>query len=59
MFLTYQWSLQILYFIHGRSSQFIFSYSKSYNPGSNALAEIKLSARTIYRSVIYFAAADL
>ena len=38
---------------------FLFSYNNSCNSVSNALVELKLSAWTIYGSVIYVATTDL
>ena len=44
----------ILYFTHGSSHSFpVFVQYNSCNPVSNALVELKLSAWTIYGSVIY------
>ena len=50
----------ILYFTHGSSHSFpVFIQNNSCDPVSNPLVELKLSAWTIYRSVIYLATTDL
>ena len=50
----------ILYFTHGSSHSFpVFIQNNSCNPVSNAWVELKLSAWTIYGSVIYLATTDL
>ena len=49
----------ILCFTHGRSHSVpVFVQNHSYNPVSNTLVELNLSAWTIYRSV-HFATTDL
>ena len=46
--------------MHGSSYSFpVFIQYNNFNPVSNALVELKLSAWTIYRSVIYLATTDL
>ena len=50
----------ILYFTHGSSHSFpVFVRYNSCNPVSNALVELKLSAWTFQRSVIYVATTDI
>ena len=50
----------ILYFTHGNSySCPVFIRNNSCNPVPNALVELKLSAWTIYRSVIHLATTNL
>ena len=49
----------ILYFTHGSSHSFpVFVKNNSCNPVSNALVELKLSAWTINRSIIYVATTE-
>ena len=53
-------NFSILYFTHGSSHSFpVFIQNNSCDPVSNPLVELKLSAWTIYRSVIYLATTDL